>query len=55
MVWPWMKLDFSKERYVVCMVAYLAVIERFHHMIKNYVSLHNSVILLHMMAVLVYK
>jgi len=30
-------------------------IERFHHVIKNYVSLHNSVILLCMTAVLVYK
>ena len=30
-----------------------SVIERFHHMIKNDVSLHNSVILLHMTAVLV--
>ena len=31
------------------------VIERFHHVIKNYVSLHNSVIVLRMTAVLVYK
>ena len=30
-------------------------IERFHHVMKNDVSLHNSVILLCMMAVLVYK
>ena len=30
-------------------------IERFHHMMKNYVGLHNSVIRLCMMAVLVYK
>ena len=32
-----------------------ARIERFHHVIKNYVSLHNSVILPRMTAVLVYK
>jgi len=30
-------------------------IEHFHHVMKNDVSLHNSVILLHMTAVLVYK
>jgi len=32
-----------------------SVMECFHHVIKNYVSLHNSVILLHMTPVLVYK
>ena len=32
----------------------LCSIERFHHVMKNDVSVHNSVILLRMMAVLVY-
>ena len=31
------------------------IIECFHHMMKNYVGLHNSVILLCMTAILVYK
>ena len=33
----------------------LQAIERFYHVIKNDVSLHNTVTLLHMTAVLVYK
>jgi len=33
----------------------MSIIEHFHQVIKNYVSLHNSAILLRMTAVSVYK